>query len=69
VGWNVRYEFNDSDLETSMTMLRNFLNAEDEKIPWDAIKFMIGVINYGGRVTDPMDNRLLVNMLTLYVNP
>lgn len=52
-----------------MTMLRNFLNAEDEKIPWDAIKFMIGVINYGGRVTDPMDNRLLVNMLTLYVNP
>ena len=50
-------------------MTRNFLNNEDEKISWDAIKFMIGVINYGGRVTDPMDNRLLVHMLTMFVTP
>ena len=25
LGWNIRYEFNDSDFETSYTLLRNFL--------------------------------------------
>ena len=26
LGWNIRYEFNDSDYETSYTLLRNFLD-------------------------------------------
>jgi dynein heavy chain, axonemal len=26
LGWNIRYDFNDSDLETSLTMLRIFLD-------------------------------------------
>ena len=30
------YEFNDSDLETSLKMLRKFM-TEAEEIPWDAI--------------------------------
>jgi len=51
LGWNIRYEFNDSDLETSFTMLKLFMEATDE-IPWEALNFVTGIINYGGRVTD-----------------
>ena len=61
-GWNVRYEFSDADLSTSVAMLQNFLK-ENEEIPWDSIKFMNGQINYGGRVTDDNDRVLLMTTL------
>jgi dynein heavy chain len=66
-GWNINYEFSDSDLQTSITMLKNFL-LENEEIPWDSIKFMTGQINYGGRVTDDLDRVLLMNILAIYQN-
>lgn len=65
LGWNIRYEFNDSDLQTSFTMLKLFLD-EQEEVPWDALLFMIGSINYGGRVTDYKDLRCLVTILQKY---
>ena len=65
LGWNIRYEFNDSDLETSITMFFNLLEGSQE-VPWDAIKFMTGQINYGGRVTDDNDRKCLLAILDLY---
>lgn len=62
LGFNIRYDFNDSDLETSQVMLRSFLNDQEE-IPWDAMNYMMGHINYGGRVTDDWDRTLLMNLL------
>jgi dynein heavy chain len=59
VGWNIKYEFNDSDLETSNTMLKLFLDSQDE-VPWDALLFITGHISDGGRVTDDRDRRLLM---------
>jgi len=67
LGWNIRYEFNDSDLDTSLQMLRNFLIDADE-IPWDAMRYMTGQINYGGRVTDDWDRILLLNILKRFYN-
>merc|ERR1719379_3269543 len=68
LGWNIRYEFNDSDLETSTTIVHNMLEL-DGPIPWDTLLFVIGHINYGGRVTDDWDRRCLLAMLDKYVTP
>lgn len=34
LGFNIRYEFNESDLEISIATLRLFLNDDKEEIPW-----------------------------------
>jgi len=68
LGWNIRYEFNDSDLETSFTMLKLFMEATDE-IPWEALNFVTGIINYGGRVTDDLDSRCIMTILEKFCNP
>lgn len=67
LGWNIMYEFSDSDLIASITMLKNFL-LENDEIPWDALKFMTGRINYGGNVTDDFDGVLLLNILNIFQN-
>jgi len=68
LGWNIRYEFNDSDLETSTVITQNMLEIEGD-VPWDTLGFVIGQINYGGRVTDDWDRRLIMAILDRYVNP
>jgi dynein heavy chain len=64
LGWNKSYAFNDSDLETTFTMLRLFL--EQDEVPWEALIFVTGHINYGGRVTDDNDRVLLMTALAKY---
>jgi len=68
LGWNIRYEFNDSDLETAMAVLKRFLD-EQPTIPWDALEYVTGHINYGGRVTDDWDRRCLMSVLRKFYTP
>ena len=44
--------------QVSELCLRLYLD-EYEETPWDALRYLIAEINYGGRVTDDWDRRLM----------
>ncbi|RNF08530.1 dynein, axonemal, heavy polypeptide 1 [Trypanosoma rangeli] len=69
LGWNIPYEWNRSDFSASLHSLSEYIPQDAEtQMPWSALRYMIGIINYGGRVTDFLDTRSLVNILQAYFN-
>ncbi|TPP41138.1 Dynein heavy chain and region D6 of dynein motor family protein [Leishmania donovani] len=68
LGWNIPYEWNQPDLSASLQSLQTYLKDEDEAVPWGALRYMVGVINYGGRVTDFLDSRCLSTILVKFFN-
>uniref|UniRef100_A0A2K6TNM5 Dynein axonemal heavy chain 6 n=1 Tax=Saimiri boliviensis boliviensis TaxID=39432 RepID=A0A2K6TNM5_SAIBB len=67
LGWNICYEFNDSDRECALLNLN--LYCKEGKIPWDALIYITGEITYGGRVTDTWDQRCLRTILKRFFSP
>ncbi|XP_074107880.1 dynein heavy chain 2, axonemal kl-2 [Cotesia typhae] len=69
LGWNVIYSFNDSDFKVSDNILQVYLDDYQEETPWDALKYLIAGVCYGGHVTDDWDRRLLMTYVDQYLNP
>lgn len=71
IGWNVNYDFNESDFRISFKLLGMYLKKaydnKDDLIPWKSLVYLIGEAMYGGRVTDFWDRRVLTTYLDEYM--
>ncbi len=72
IGWAIPYEFNQSDLGAAVQFLQNhMMDMEVKKIKdfvWAPIRYMISEIQYGGRITDDCDRRLMNTFADKYFN-
>jgi len=70
IGWNVMYDFNESDFSISRKLMALYLTKAwedgDESMPWGSLKYLVGDAMYGGRVSDDMDRRVLSTYLNEY---
>mmetsp|Transcript_8605 Transcript_8605/g.16207 ORF Transcript_8605/g.16207 Transcript_8605/m.16207 type:complete len:872 (+) Transcript_8605:3-2618(+) len=68
LGWNKTYDFTDGDLSVCIAQIKMFLETYQD-IPFAVIRFLCGEINYGGRVTEEQDRRLIKTLLDSFVTP
>lgn len=56
LGWNIPYEFNDTDMDITAAQLELYVSSYSE-IPYKVLQQLTSVVNYGGRITDDKDMR------------
>jgi hypothetical protein len=77
LGWSKAFEFGESDLTGALDTLDEWLDAEargksnvaPERIPWAALRALLGQSIYGGRLDNTFDQRLLDALLEKLFSP
>ncbi|XP_066245712.1 dynein axonemal heavy chain 10 isoform X2 [Euwallacea similis] len=71
IGWNICYDFNESDFNVCVQILDIYLTqafeVKDTRIPWNSLKYLIGEIMYGGRIIDDFDRRIVKTYMDEYM--
>eukprot|EP00746_Dinoflagellata_sp_MGD_P126903 gnl/MRDRNA2_/MRDRNA2_61620_c0_seq1.p1 gnl/MRDRNA2_/MRDRNA2_61620_c0~~gnl/MRDRNA2_/MRDRNA2_61620_c0_seq1.p1 ORF type:complete len:1770 (+),score=338.45 gnl/MRDRNA2_/MRDRNA2_61620_c0_seq1:296-5311(+) len=76
LGFNNAYQFSDSDRDAAQTVLALLLRSSgaatnqgtSNEVPWNALKYVVGHVHYGGRVTDEWDSRCVLAILEQFLN-
>ncbi|CBJ31040.1 dynein heavy chain [Ectocarpus siliculosus] len=68
LGWNVPYEFNETDLDICIAQLEMYVD-EYAVIPYQVLRQLTSVVNYGGRITDDKDMRTSDIIIAGFYNP
>lgn len=66
IGWNISYAFTYEDFDVCRRQLKIFIDNY-EAIPFKVLNILGAEINYGGRVTDDKDVRLIKSILQRFV--
>jgi dynein heavy chain len=66
-GWNRAYPFNTGDLQNCNTVLSNYFDGGNDKIPWKDLQYIFGEILYGGHITDNSDRLLCLTYLDYFL--
>ncbi|KAH0571621.1 Dynein heavy chain [Spironucleus salmonicida] len=59
LGFNIKYPFSQADFETSITFVRKYIENYDV-VPYEAIRYIVAQIVFGGRLIDELDRRVLI---------
>jgi dynein heavy chain len=68
IGWNVKYDFTNEDWDVCRKQIKIFLDDYDF-VPYQVLDYLLGDINYGGRISDDKDNKLNKHILRTYITP
>ncbi|KAG5320172.1 DYH10 protein, partial [Pseudoatta argentina] len=70
IGWNLKYDFNESDFNVCITILDTYLTkamaTKESEVSWNSLKYLIGEVMYGGRVMDSYDRRISYTYMDEY---
>lgn len=66
IGWNIAYDFNESDFRVCQQILNTYLTKAfeqgDPKIPWASLKYLIGEV----RILFAMVINIMIDTNSLY---
>ena len=69
IGFNLRYDFNQGDFDTSSELVNIYLSeAPVDEVPWDSIIYLIGEVTYGGSIVDETDRIVMNSTLNKFIN-
>mmetsp|Transcript_32147 Transcript_32147/g.112954 ORF Transcript_32147/g.112954 Transcript_32147/m.112954 type:complete len:1992 (+) Transcript_32147:926-6901(+) len=68
LGWNVPYDFNETDLDICIAQLELYVDQYDN-VPYQVLRQLTSVVNYGGRVTDDKDMRTADIVISDFLTP